>query len=158
LKLLPLRNAQRAAKLLRDRAAIAPRITDVAREIGVSRAVMIRQFRQAYGMPPVEYLTRLRLRLGMKALRDRLVKVREAGRQAGYQSVKNFNGALRIRVGLTPSQVRHLSDDEYQAVVSRQLDLPHVRSEASRSRPAVVFGPHSCLPPTLRGMRLKVGA
>jgi AraC-like DNA-binding protein len=74
-------------------------------------------------MPPLEYHTRARLKVGVAALRNEDIKVSEAARLAGYRSVKNFNAAIKGRTGLTPTQVRRLSGGDLERLAAEKLTL-----------------------------------
>lgn len=99
-------------------------LTSLARQVGSSRSALLRSFTRELGMSPLEYHARARLVIGVSALRD-AVKVADAGRRAGYQSVKNFNHALQKYAGLTPSQVRQLPSSRFERLRDALLPAPN---------------------------------
>ena len=107
----PLPVAERAARMLRESAGGTTTIASLARRLGVSRSVLLRQFTRTYGMSPAEYRTYARLMIGIAALRTPGVKVCEAARRAGYRSPSNFNAALKKYLKLTPRGCRLPSAD-----------------------------------------------
>ena len=113
--------AQRAAKILRDQSTHPLKVGALARAVGVSRSVLLRQFAREYGMSPAEYRTRARLIVGIAALQEPTVKVSEAARQAGYRSTTSFYIALRKYLKLTPSEVRGVPQDPTRGRLSADL-------------------------------------
>lgn len=70
----------------------------LARETGVSRATLIRRFASAAGESPGTYLTRWRMDLAARRLRDTDDSLDEIARSVGYTSVYAFSRAFtRLR-------------------------------------------------------------
>lgn len=78
-------------------------LQSLARLAGMSRARFTEHFRTVVGTPPVEYLTRWRIGLACKLLRNGLpVKVVSA--QTGYTSPPAFTRAFTENIGMSPRQ------------------------------------------------------
>ena len=124
---------ERAATILRRDARDPLNISALAKQVGASRSALVRRFTKVFGIPPREYHARARLTIGITALRNPSVKVTEAGRLAGYRSVKNFNHALMVHLGLRPSEVRRLPDDRFTRLDNVVLPSASQRREAANS-------------------------
>lgn len=81
------------------------------------------------------YLTRCRVGAAFGPLRDPDSNVGAIAFGVGYQSTKNLYRALHELTGMTPSQVRHLTNEEAERVLQSQLRLPppHVRTTGMKS-------------------------
>lgn len=97
----------RLAKALADiHADVARRWTveDLARRVGMSRAVFARRFAEAVGSAPVEYLLRWRMALAKDALLHGHGTLEEIALRIGYQSASAFSTAFSQKVGCPPSE------------------------------------------------------
>lgn len=119
--------AVRAQWVLQRRTCGRLDVAAVAREIGCSSSVLTKTFRAAFGMTMSEYLRRIRLRQAIVALRQENSKVIAVAFDAGYTSAKNFYRALYEVVGLTPGDVRALSEAQVKQLCHRQLADPSYR-------------------------------
>ena len=115
--------AEKAAAVLRRSFRTPPSLDELAADSGVSRSGLIRDFRKRYGMSRGEYLTRVRLRWFIEAIRQTDASASQAAEDAGYSSYHNLLDALRSRTGLTPGQLRRLTDDQACEVVADRLPL-----------------------------------
>jgi AraC-like DNA-binding protein len=106
-----------------------------ARTVGCARSALTRSFKDAYGMSMGHYLTRCRVGAAFGPLRDPDSNVGAIAFGVGYQSTKNLYRALHELTGMTPSQVRQLTNEEAARVRDTQLRLPppHVRTQAMKS-------------------------
>jgi len=64
------------------------------------------RFRDSYGVPPIEYLLRVRIREA-KLLLASGYRVKEVARQVGFSSQHYFCRVFKARTGLTPTEFRH---------------------------------------------------
>lgn len=115
--------SERAAALLRERFTDPPSLNELAAAAAVSRSGLTRDFRRRYRMSCGEYLTRVRLRSFIEAVRRPDRSAAEAGRLAGYESYHNLVDALRRRTGLTPTEIRKLDEHAAAELAARQLPL-----------------------------------
>lgn len=103
-----LRRLLQARELLHAEAARGPTLTELAGAVGLSRAHLARQFARTFGVPPHQYLLRLRLALAKEALAIG-TSVTEACLAAGFESVGTFSTTFRRRTGLSPRQWQRLT-------------------------------------------------
>jgi AraC-like DNA-binding protein len=72
----------------------------------VSRATLARRFADEVGEPPLAYLTRWRMDLAARRLRDGDEPVETVARAVGYTSEYAFNRAFARHRGLPPGRYR----------------------------------------------------
>lgn len=72
----------------------------------MSRATFASRFTQIVGEAPVAYLTRWRMDLGARLLRDTARPVYSIAEQVGYQSETAFSKAFRRARGTAPRRYR----------------------------------------------------
>jgi AraC-like DNA-binding protein len=65
-----------------------------------------RVFKEKFGMPFVEYITRKRLSYAIELLKNTELSVEEIGRRVGFSDVKGLYRAFSTYLGSTPSQYR----------------------------------------------------
>lgn len=82
-------------------------IATLAHEVGISRAVLAKRFRQHLGEPPVAYLTRWRLQLGAQMLSSTSHSVAQIASKVGYDSEPAFNRAFKRTFGNPPARYRN---------------------------------------------------
>jgi len=99
--------AGHALSLLHDRPADPWSLERLAREIGVSRSSLAERFSALIGQPPMRYLTRWRIQLACRMLRDDAAKVSAVALDVGYQSEAAFSRAFKAVVGTSPAAWRH---------------------------------------------------
>jgi AraC-like DNA-binding protein len=81
-------------------------IATLAREVGISRAVLASRFRRYMGEPPIAYLTRWRLQLGARLLKSSSRSVAEIAEEVGYESEAAFNRAFKREFEVPPARYR----------------------------------------------------
>jgi len=81
-------------------------IAELARHVGVSRAVLAERFRHFLGVPPMAYLTRWRLQLGAQQLASNSRSVAQIAVEVGYESESAFNRAFKREFGSPPARFR----------------------------------------------------
>lgn len=122
--------ALRAARLIEQRFDEPWTTARLARAVGCSRTTLSEQFDRYFGLTPSEYLVRVRMRQGMIRLRTSNDSIEDVERSVGYQSNK-FYSRVQQFTNLTPSQVRALSDEQFQSRIEERIP---VRAPAPRSR------------------------
>ncbi|MCB9623350.1 MAG: helix-turn-helix transcriptional regulator [Polyangiales bacterium] len=80
-------------------------VPQLARSVGVSRAVLARRFAER-GMTPIGALTRLRLERAAELVRERDVTLAEVADRVGYRSEFAFNRAFKRHHGVAPGRFR----------------------------------------------------
>ena len=81
-------------------------IASLAAEVHLSRATLARRFAELVGEPPLAYLTRWRMDLAARRLRDTTEPVQTIARSVGYTSEYAFNRAFRRHRGQPPGRYR----------------------------------------------------
>ena len=105
----PDRPEARIATLLRRverQACAAPRVEEMAAQVGMSPATFHRHFRAAFGAAPLQYLRKRRLLRARTLLLEQGMGVAEAAHAAGYATAAQFSLDFRARFGLPPSAAR----------------------------------------------------
>ena len=83
--------------------ATALTLDDIAKGCGLSTSHLRALFRRQFGVPPIEYLLRVRIREA-KLLLARGERVKEVARRTGFSSQHYFCRQFRKRTGMTPSE------------------------------------------------------
>ena len=80
--------------------------TELARSAAVSRATLARRFPAVVGETPAAYLTRRRLEMAARRLRDTGHTLEQIAHDVGYTSVYAFSRAFRRERGMPPGRFR----------------------------------------------------
>jgi len=96
----------RARDFLHDRHAEPLGLADLARQAGLSRFHFLRLFRDAFGVTPHEYLTRVRLGRAKTLLAVDHHSVTEVCFDVGFSSLGSFSTLFAERFGCPPSAWR----------------------------------------------------
>jgi len=81
-------------------------LAELARAAGMSRTSFAERFRAVAGSPPLTYLSRWRMLLAQRALRDPDVRVAALAAELGYGSESAFSTAFKREVGESPLHFR----------------------------------------------------
>ncbi|KPB71806.1 cupin domain-containing protein [Pseudomonas cannabina] len=81
-------------------------VATLASEARHSRTVFAQRFLGATGIPPLRYLTELRMRLALHSLRHEHQPLEIIAGQLGYASLAAFSRAFKRAVGVSPGAVR----------------------------------------------------
>lgn len=81
----------------------AAELADVA---GLSRSAFFAKFKEAVGETPADYLTRWRIHLAARGLKEDGISVAAAGRQVGYRTEAAFSNAFLRVMGMRPGAYR----------------------------------------------------
>lgn len=93
-----------ALKLLQHNPGHPWTVASLAREVGVSRATLARQFRLLVGQAPMAFLADWRMALAADLLLEPGATVAGVARQVGYGSGFAFSSAFKRLRGLSPSR------------------------------------------------------
>jgi len=96
----------RALTVIHAKPAAPWTIESLAREVSLSRATLTRRFTALVGEPPLSYLTRWRMDLAAKDLRETADAVSAIARRVGYTSEFAFSRAFSRLRGLPPGRYR----------------------------------------------------
>jgi AraC-like DNA-binding protein len=97
-----------------------PRIAEAVR---CSRTTLIEQFTAAFGLPPAEYLARVRMREGLRRLRRPSETVENVATEVGYRSGNKFYARMRRYADVTPSEVRRMTEAEFGQLLEDRISL-----------------------------------
>jgi AraC-like DNA-binding protein len=91
----------RARDYLHAQLHAGPTLAELARESGLSRAHLAREFAASFGVPPHQYLMQLRFDRAKRALAagDRVTDV---CLELGFESLGSFSTSFHRRTGLSP--------------------------------------------------------
>lgn len=81
-------------------------LSDLARTGCVSRSVLAERFGELIGQPPLAYLTRHRMHLAARRLRQSSMSIADVARSVGYQSGAAFAQAFKREFACSPSAYR----------------------------------------------------
>jgi AraC-like DNA-binding protein len=93
----------RALGLLHAEPMRAWTVPALAREAAVSRSTLASRFVSLIGCPPMQYLTRWRLQLAARRLREGEGGIAEIAAAVGYESEAAFNRAFKRHLGAPPA-------------------------------------------------------
>ena len=99
---------ERAIALLQSRYHENLSVSDLAAEARLSPFHFIRSFRRSVGVPPHQYLTRIRLERGRVLLETTNLPVSDVASQIGYESPSYFARLFRRNYGMTPTDYRRV--------------------------------------------------
>ena len=97
---------QRAIEQLQSRYHENLSITDLAAEARLSPFHFIRSFKHSVGVPPHQYLTRIRLERASILLKTTNLAITDVAFETGYQSPAHFARLFRRHYGMTPTAYR----------------------------------------------------
>ena len=131
--------AGHALALLHSRPSDEWSLERLAREVGISRSSLAARFSDLIGQPPMHYLTRWRMQLACRLLRDEAAKVSAVALDVGYQSEAAFSRAFKILMGTSPAEWRRRQGSSAFQVARRfgrapVLPKPIARTEARAGR------------------------
>lgn len=99
---------RQALELLHNEPANPWTIDELARRVALSRATLVRRFRESAGMPPIEYLNRWRLLKAHQLARDSASSIERIAGLVGFSSAQTLTRAFKRSFGYTPSGLRRL--------------------------------------------------
>lgn len=82
------------------------RIEDIASAVQLEKKYFARKFRNHFGVPPLDYLTDIRIKKSCELLRNGDCMIKETAFLCGYNSSLAFNVAFKRKMGMSPLQYR----------------------------------------------------
>lgn len=82
-------------------------VSELAKQVNVSRSALATRFTELLGQPPMQYLTQWRLQLAAHHLQNTDESIAKIASQVGYESEAAFNRAFKRYVGKPPGVWRH---------------------------------------------------
>lgn len=98
---------RKALSLIHDAPQVPWTVESLARSVAMSRAAFAKRFSDLVGEPPLTYVTRWRMDLAAKMLRESVEPVSRIAGRVGYISETAFAKAFRRRRNVAPGQYRH---------------------------------------------------
>jgi LacI family transcriptional regulator len=96
----------KALRFIRTEVARNLRVSDVAKEVAVSRGTLNSLFQQYLRSTPLQEILRVRMEWAKELLRDTQFSVSEISQMIGYQTPEYFSRAFTREVGNTPREYR----------------------------------------------------
>ncbi len=132
-------------------------VESLAIEIGMSRSTFADRFSQVFDQSPIEFVLRVRLRLGAHLLTTTDLPIKIIANSVGYESRSYFSRAFRATYGSDPRTYRAVggfAEEEPQPIERprRLIASPMTATEVAKtSSPTVGAG---CRPDRMRARRL----
>lgn len=98
---------RKALSLIHDSPQAPWTVESLARSVAMSRAAFAKRFTDLVGEPPLAYVTRWRMDLAAKLLRESMEPVSRIAGRVGYISETAFAKAFRRRRNVAPGQYRY---------------------------------------------------
>lgn len=99
-------HVSRALQLLHGDPGRPWTVDELGNEAGMSRSALAERFTQLIGEPPMQYLTRWRLALAARSLREGNASILRIAGDVGYESEAAFNRAFKREFGMPPATWR----------------------------------------------------
>ena len=96
----------RALALLHGAPAKSWTVDELARKVALSRSALAERFTTLLGEPPMQYLTRWRLALAARMLREGREPLIRIAEESGYESEGAFSRAFKREFGVPPASWR----------------------------------------------------
>lgn len=78
-------------------------VQDLAKDLGYDKAVLIRRFKQSYGVSPVQYRLKLQLAEAIVTLMTESLTVGQVAHKIGFNDISFFNKVFKRELNATPS-------------------------------------------------------
>ena len=96
-------------------------INELSRKAYLSRNMFFKWFKEQFGITPLEYITRERIRLARQLLADKKNTVTSVSQQCGFSDVNYFIRAFKKIEGITPKNWQEANDTEpYKGLPTKQ--------------------------------------
>jgi AraC-like DNA-binding protein len=96
----------RALAAIHRRPADSWTVASLAKAVQMSRSVFSERFTELVGTPPMQYLTRWRMHLAERWLREDRLGIAEVAGRLGYESVPSFSRAFKRHTGVPPGAAK----------------------------------------------------
>jgi AraC-like DNA-binding protein len=113
----------RARDYLHAQLERGPKLDDLARESGLSRAHLAREFASTFGVPPHRYLVQLRLDHARRALAGG-ARVTDVCYELGFESLGSFSASFHRHTGMSPRAWQQRSRPFVQSLGIPMLFVP----------------------------------
>lgn len=113
--------ASRAKQLIEKTYTQDISLEGLATILGFSHSVVSRQFKAAFGLTPVQYRNKMRLRDATGLVMLSAYSIKEIGAMVGHRDLSQFNKAFKKEFDMVPSVYAHSFRDEFTAIRSRTI-------------------------------------
>lgn len=96
----------KAEKILLKNIQTSITVEELALKIGINRHKLNRNFKQIYGEPVFQYLTRLRMEKAKTILSEKSMNISEVAYEVGYKNPQHFTVAFKKFFGYVPSKLK----------------------------------------------------
>ena len=96
----------RALRLIEEGALDNSSVDELAEHVGIGARHLRRLFAEHLGAAPIRIASARRLRLARQLLKDTALSVNKVAFSAGFQSIRQFNHAIRSSFEQSPSELR----------------------------------------------------
>lgn len=96
-------------RMIEENLGSALKVTDLARQSGLSPYHFLRTFEQVTGLTPHQYIRRLRLAEAVARLSGGNEKALDIAVDSGFNDASNFSRTFRAEIGMTPRDFRKQS-------------------------------------------------
>ena len=108
-------------------------VSEMAREMGMSRSNLYRKIRSSAGMSPSEYIRKVKLGRAMELLQESTASVTEIAFECGFQSLSYFDTCFKKQFGNAPSKIRRHIHQSTDGPIEREGEhLPFSSHERSK--------------------------
>lgn len=83
----------------------------MARKARISRSAFSERFRNLVGLPPLQFLTEIRMQKACRLLRESDIEISNIASLVGYESPASFSNAFKRWYGSSPAEYRRRSGD-----------------------------------------------
>lgn len=97
---------ERALEMMEEQPAIGWTVGSLAQKVGIGRSAFAVKFLAEVGVPPIEVLIHLRMKLARKLLTTTDLTISEIAEKAGYRSESAFHKRFTSYFQITPAKAR----------------------------------------------------
>ena len=97
---------KRVAAYIDDNIGAIIRSTDLARVVRLSKSHLFRAFRESFGVPPMAYIAKRRVRRGQELMRNSRASLSQIALACGMCDQAHFTRVFHRTVGVSPGQWR----------------------------------------------------
>jgi AraC-like DNA-binding protein len=101
-----------------------PKLTDLARQVGLNRNKLNQGFREVYGATVFEVLRSERLKQAVTLLEAGGMPLTEIAQTTGYCALSHFTSAFSAHFGVSPRQYLKTQDGSAASSSAREVDAP----------------------------------
>ena len=96
-------------------------VSAIAEEVGMTDSRLSTEFKKAYRMTPLEFITVSRMHRARRLLRTTDMPVKDIALECGYYDISGFNRRFKAYTGMTPQQYKQSSEAGNEQAVKAEL-------------------------------------